>query len=228
MTNIVDAEFGEINVRTMSNASRISIKVAPNGSLRISAPKFTPKFAIASLLKSSRQEIRKMVNSQRKLYDTDRQIGKSHSLVIQTNIGMQTVSTIGTTIFATTTSQENVISADFQQEIRQEVLKALRKEAKSYLPRRLRYLADQYDFSYEKTKLTHASSRWGSCSSSGTISLNIALMSLPFELIDYVLVHELCHTKFMDHSDSFWELVGQFDPSYKLHRKLLKQHTPNI
>lgn len=228
MTNIVDAEFGEINVRTMSNASRISIKVAPNGSLRISAPKFTPKFAIASLLKSSRQEIRKMVNSQRKLYDTDRQIGKSHSLVIQTDIGMQTVSTIGTTIFATTTSQENVISADFQQEIRQEVLKALRKEAKSYLPRRLRYLADQYDFSYEKTKLTHASSRWGSCSSSGTISLNIALMSLPFELIDYVLVHELCHTKFMDHSDSFWELVGQFDPSYKLHRKLLKQHTPNI
>ena len=228
MTNIVDAEFGEINVRTVSNASRISIKVAPNGSLRISAPKFTPKFAIASLLKSSRQEIRKMVNSQRKLYDTDRQIGKSHSLVIQTDIGMQTVSTIGTTIFATTTSQENVISADFQQEIRQEVLKALRKEAKSYLPRRLRYLADQYDFSYEKTKLTHASSRWGSCSSSGTISLNIALMSLPFELIDYVLVHELCHTKFMDHSDSFWELVGQFDPSYKLHRKLLKQHTPNI
>lgn len=228
MTNIVDAEFGEINVRTMSNASRISIKVAPNGSLRISAPKFTPKFAIASLLKSSRQEIRKMVNSQRKLYDTDRQIGKSHSLVIQTDIGMQTVSTIGTTIFATTTSQENVIFADFQQEIRQEVLKALRKEAKSYLPRRLRYLADQYDFSYEKTKLTHASSRWGSCSSSGTISLNIALMSLPFELIDYVLVHELCHTKFMDHSDSFWELVGQFDPSYKLHRKLLKQHTPNI
>ena len=228
MTNIVDAEFGEINVRTMSNASRISIKVAPNGSLRISAPKFTPKFAIASLLKSSRQEIRKMVNSQRKLYDTDQQIGKSHSLVIQTDIGMQTVSTIGTTIFATTTSQENVISADFQQEIRQEVLKALRKEAKSYLPRRLRYLADQYDFSYEKTKLTHASSRWGSCSSSGTISLNIALMSLPFELIDYVLVHELCHTKFMDHSDSFWELVGQFDPSYKLHRKLLKQHTPNI
>lgn len=228
MTNIVDAEFGEINVRTMSNASRISIKVAPNGSLRVSAPKFTPKFAIASLLKSSRQEIRKMVNSQRKLYDTDQQIGKSHSLVIQTDIGMQTVSTIGMTIFATTTSQENVIFADFQQEIRQEVLKALRKEAKSYLPRRLRYLADQYDFSYEKTKLTHASSRWGSCSSSGTISLNIALMSLPFELIDYVLVHELCHTKFMDHSDSFWELVGQFDPSYKLHRKLLKQHTPNI
>ena len=228
MTNIVDAEFGEINVRTVSNASRISLKVAPNGSLRISAPKFTPKFAITSLLKNSRQEIRKMVNSQRKLYDTDRQIGKSHSLVIQTDNGMQTVSTIGTTIFATTTSQENVISADFQQEIRQEVLKALRKEAKSYLPRRLRYLADQYDFSYEKTKLTHASSRWGSCSSSGTISLNIALMSLPFELIDYVLVHELCHTKFMDHSDSFWELVGQFDPSYKLHRKLLKQHTPNI
>lgn len=102
----------------------------------------------------------------------------------------------------------------------------LRKKARHYLPRRLMILAKKHGFEYKMGKLTHSSTRWGSCNSSGSINLNISLMRLPVELIDYVIIHELCHTRHMNHSKLFWEEVGKCDPKYKGHRKILRESSP--
>lgn len=229
MKTITDQEFGEITVRTRKNVSRISIKLAPKGNLEVVAPPRTPLIAIKTLLQTSRSEIRRIYQQHQQLrtYTTDQTIGKSHRLIIQSSV-RDGVSLTGTKIVVNISPETDIHSQNTQSEIRQMIAKALRKEAKGYLPRRLSYLAKAHGFTFTKTRITHASSRWGSCSSTGTISLNIALMQLPFELIDYVLIHELCHTREMNHSSNFWDEVAKIDTSYKIHRQAIKNYSPHI
>ena len=106
--------------------------------------------------------------------------------------------------------------------------KLLMKKAKEYLPYRLEYHAKLYGYSYEKCRLTHANTRWGSCSSNRVISLNIGLMNVPEPLRDYVILHELAHLNHMDHSKAFWAEVGSHDKNYKAHEKKLKLFSPGV
>lgn len=106
--------------------------------------------------------------------------------------------------------------------------KQLMKKAREYLPYRLEFLAQKWGYHYNKCRLSHASTRWGSCSSNGTISLNIGLMQVPEVLRDYVIIHELAHLNHMDHSPAFWNEVAAHDPRYKMHRKKLKAFSPRV
>ena len=106
--------------------------------------------------------------------------------------------------------------------------KQLTKKAREYLPYRLEYYAKLYGYSYNKCRLTHANTRWGSCSSNKTISLNIGLMKVPEVLRDYVILHELAHLNHMDHSKAFWAEVGSHDKNYKNHEKKLKMFNPGV
>ena len=106
--------------------------------------------------------------------------------------------------------------------------KLLMKKAKEYLPYRLEYFAKLYGYKYNKYRLTHANTRWGSCSSNKTISLNIGLMKVPSVLRDYVILHELAHLKHMDHSKAFWAEVAEHDKNYKTHKQKLKHFSPGL
>lgn len=106
--------------------------------------------------------------------------------------------------------------------------KILAKQAREYLPYRLEYFAKLYGYHYDKCRLSHAATRWGSCSSNRTISLNIGLMQVPEILRDYVIIHELAHLNHMDHSAAFWAEVKSHDPKYKEHRQKLKQFSPGV
>lgn len=229
MPSYHDEEFGEIDVRKLRRTRYVRISVTPAGKLRATMPFFSTTRSLKTLLTDSRQEIRKMLDAQVNavIYEDGMRVGKSHSIVCAVAPELK-IRTSKLRIEVSLPETLNIRDAKVQEVLRDEVRKNLRKEAKHYLPRRLATLANQLDCHYERVRFSHASTRWGSCSSSGTISLNIALMQLPFELIDYVLIHELSHTKQMNHSQDFWGLVALGDPEYKAHRKILKNHTPTI
>lgn len=115
-----------------------------------------------------------------------------------------------------------------QQKARDYQKKILMKKAREYLPYRLEYLAKLHGYHYNKCRLSHAGTRWGSCSSNKTISLNIGLMKVPEPLRDYVLLHELAHLNHMNHSNAFWAEVAEHDHNYKLHDKRLKMFSPGL
>ena len=85
-----------------------------------------------------------------------------------------------------------------------------RVEAKTLLTRRLKQLAKDNGFSYNRLYIRNQKTRWGSCSSKNNISLNMKLVKLPDELIDYVILHELVHTRRKDHSQAFWAEMDKF------------------
>ena len=231
MPTISDEEFGTITLRRSARATSIRIRVAPNGRLRVSLPVYTPLFLVKRLIKSSRPKLRSMLSEGQSdsVFEDGMRIGKSHTLTVRsTTLKTPSARRHGQQIVVTLPDGFDLDNPDVTRLIRDTAIDALRIEAKSYLPKRLAFLADKYQYSYQKVRFSHSSGRWGSCSSSGTISLNIALMKLPFELIDYVLLHELSHTKQMNHSDEFWQLVGSTDDHYILHRRELKKLSPTI
>lgn len=226
-----DSEFGDISTRTISSSRSIRARVGTNGRISITMPPMTPQFIVKRFVNNSRQALRELIERQAPniVYLHGYQIGKSHTLIVRsTEIQQPKITHDGQQIILSLPSRESIESPSIQRLIRDNVARALRQEAKSYLPRRLKYLADQHGFNYERTRFSHAGSRWGSCSSSGTISLNIALMKLPNELIDYVICHELAHTRQMNHSDKFWQEVEALDPHYRLHRRQIKKFSPSI
>lgn len=99
-----------------------------------------------------------------------------------------------------------------------------RQAAKEYFPKRADYYAQQIGVSYERIRIAEQKTRWGSCSSKGTLSFNWKLMLAPPKVLDYVVVHELCHRKEMNHSPRFWKLVEEIMPDYKEYRKWLKEN----
>lgn len=229
MNELQDDEFGPIVVRRLARARAITLSLNARGQPKLTAPRRTSLRAIERLINESRPHIRELLarHGASTRYANGMAIGKQHSLVVVPG-GQLRVRRQGCVITATVPPRLLLEHPTVQQAIGHAAHAALRREAKHYLPGRLATLATQHGYTYQRVRFSHATSRWGSCSSQGTISLNIALMNLPFALIDYVLIHELCHTQRMDHSPAFWRLVAAADPHYQQHRRQLKQYTPII
>lgn len=102
-----------------------------------------------------------------------------------------------------------------------DAVEALRKQAKAALPPRLAELAALHGFQYKKVFIKNNVSNWGSCSSLGNINLNLRLVTLPQHLQDYVMLHELCHLKYLDHGPQFHKLLESVCPGHKELKKEL-------
>lgn len=96
--------------------------------------------------------------------------------------------------------------------------------AKEYFPKRAAYFKQFTGGSYNRITIRDQKTRWGSCSAKGTLSFNWRLMLAPPTVLDYVIVHELCHLTYMNHSAAFWRKVEAVYPDYRTARKWLKDH----
>ena len=96
--------------------------------------------------------------------------------------------------------------------------------AKEYFPKRVEHYIRFTGGSYERITIRDQKTRWGSCSGRGTLSFNWRLMLAPPAILDYVVVHELCHLTCMNHSDAFWAKVEAVYPDFRTARKWLKDH----
>lgn len=100
----------------------------------------------------------------------------------------------------------------------------MRAQAKAQLPPRLAALAAQHGFQYKRVFIKNNRTNWGSCSSLGNINLNLRLVSLPPELQDYVMLHELCHLKYLNHSPQFHALLESVCPGHRALERQIKQY----
>ena len=101
-------------------------------------------------------------------------------------------------------------------------IQALAEKAVACIPGRVRHFASLLRVTYGRITIRNQKSKWGSCSSQGNLSFNCLLMLCPPEVMDYVVIHELCHRIEMNHSPRFWAEVEKLDPDYKTHREWLK------
>ena len=108
--------------------------------------------------------------------------------------------------------------------ISEEEIKQLTELAKEVIPQRVAFFAAQMGVNYGRITIRNQKTRWGSCSQAGNLNFNCRLMKMPPEVLDYVVVHELCHRKQMNHSRAFWEEVEKVLPDYRVTRQWLKQN----
>jgi predicted metal-dependent hydrolase len=107
---------------------------------------------------------------------------------------------------------------------RQVFIRWYKAQALALISERVAFHAKINKFSYQKIRISSARTRWGSCSSNGTLSFTWRLVMAPMEVIDYVVVHELAHTQVSNHSPKFWRRLAGIMPDYKRHVAWLKKN----
>ena len=115
-----------------------------------------------------------------------------------------------------------------EQALSKEELQELATQAMKLIPQKVHYYAQIIGVTYGRITIRNQRTRWGSCSGKGNLNFNCMLLLMPEEVLDYVVVHELCHRKEMNHSARFWEEVEKILPDYRQRRKWLKDNGGRI
>ncbi len=230
-----DKEFGRIEIHRNNRATRIRITIKPD-CLRITLPPRASAKEGLDFLERVRPEI---ARKRQKVAQ------KQQVVLINKENPLRTIS-FTTQVQATKRDKvffllkNNILHIEYpegkdcnseqmQQYFRNGIDFFLRKEAKRLLPERLAHLAKTHGFKFTDIKIQSSKTRWGSCSSRGSINLSYFLLTLPPHLVDYVLLHELCHTVEMNHGNRFWELMDKVTSNQsKSLRREMKRFTTQV
>ena len=225
-------EWGTIIVARNARARRIILRARPEG-IHMTVPTFAKQSDIERAIADCVPKLlKKSPKATAPLIDTE--------YTIVTDNFMFRVEEHATSVFQIRYNGKEAVllcpagtvynDEKMQKWLRGAVTTAITRHAKQLLPPRLKALAGEKGFTYSHCTVRNVHTRWGSCSTRGNISLSIYLALLPDELIDYVLLHELCHTVEMNHSERFWALMDKVTSPSKAKelRKKLKKYRTNF
>ncbi|PID32414.1 hypothetical protein CR970_00630 [Candidatus Saccharibacteria bacterium] len=214
--------IGDVTLRKRSGMRSIRLSLGQNGTVSASLPSFVPFAAGAAFVETKRDWIAEHQPPQRLLCNEQR-IGKQHVLRFMRSTGSTTRTRLtAEQAIVALPSDVTPESPQAQKAARNVRVKALRREAQAYLPQRLQALANQHDFTYRNVSIKHMRSRWGSCNQDKDIALNCLLMDLDYAQMDYVILHELVHTRIMAHGSAFWDELSRYVPHLQAMRKRMR------
>jgi predicted metal-dependent hydrolase len=221
--------IGQVTLYKNRRSRSIRIKVRSNHDTLVTLPHWMPYKAALNFVNSQTDWIIKQQQQAAVLVDKQA-IGKAHHLYFRHDQAANSVrSRVNQTeVIVTLPAQIEYAGQLAQSTAYQACIKALKNESQTLLPQRLRLLAEGGSFVYKDVHTRNLKSRWGSCSQDNTIGLNIFLMKLPWQLIDYVLLHELAHTRVHNHSSKFWDELSKYAPNYKQLRRQLHSFHPDF
>ena len=223
---IVVEGIGEVTIVSSPRSRNISLRVVA-GELKVSKPRLVSRPATLSFIEKNRSWIvEKLAESSQSRLIHDSDILAPNTIVRFKEAsgdaepeGIKVCGGIEVTYPSYLSWQDKIV----QEAAVASLVPVWRRSAKSYLPKRLEELARIHSFEFSTVRLKNIHTRWGSCTSTGNINLNIQLMKLDDDLIDHVLLHELSHTKALNHGKDFWRVFESVRPGARQERKQLKQ-----
>jgi len=221
--------FGQVAIYKRRDSRALKITIDHNNRIRVSMPSWLPYRTALEFVKSKESWIAQH-RRPHTILKPGLAIGKAHRLeyITKQSPGKVSYRLVGQVVRISLSSDTVYTDLAAQGAARRGVTSALRKEAKALLPMRLKQLALQHDFDYSSVDIKQLRSRWGSCTQQSHITLNLFLMQLPWQLIDYVILHELTHTKYLHHGSDFWKHLESCMPHAKTLRKQLRTFQPNF
>jgi len=213
----------EVNQIVRSKRKTLALIVRPDGSLIVRAPLRTSEKSIRDFIESHAEWFEKkqaearavLPPAPRQYVPGERFMYLGHAYPLEIVQGQrQPIQLDGT--FKLAESAQDKAAPAFE--------RWYRAQARQILNERVSLFAGQYDFQYGKIGITSARTRWGSCSANGSLNFSWRLVLAPIEAVDYVVVHELVHTVFHNHSKRFWKKVETILPDYKERRKWLRKN----
>jgi len=219
-------------VRTSRRARRLSVRVYPGGRVEVVVPPGASPALIQRFIGEHRQWIDRRVREfSAHVIDHNECPTALHLAAIGTAYAVEYHEALGPIRISRSAPDRVKVSGDAHnpRAIAQAFRRWLMGVAQLELGKRITELAFSLDMPIQRVQVRCQRTRWGSCSATGTISLNVCLLFLDPTIVRYLFLHELCHTRHMNHSARFWSLVASFEPDYRrLDRELTHgwQHVP--
>lgn len=221
--------IGQVTLAKRRGTRNLRLSINSGGRIRVGLPQWVPYKTAINFAKGRRDWIteQQILNHQAVLRSGVK-VGKAHTLYFCKDPKLITIKTKLDKIAVCISSPYDEANVHVQHKARQACERALSAEAKTILPYRVKSLSTLHNYPYRELKIRKLTSRWGSCSGQKGITLSYFLMQLPWELIDYVILHELVHTRYLNHSPSFWRALEELAPGAKNLQKEIRTHKPRV